>query len=148
MMSCSGQKIEERSFTYYDPIYGKFYLEIDRIVIDDLEDIVTLTMKYTATQAHTFILDTFDFGKAGMMRAELRHEDRVLYSSDDLSMRSEGGEVVFEINEKVFRNIQFSLTPFDDEIERLFFPSGEYRIWLYVDREFLVETDIIVTVDV
>lgn len=148
MIACSGKSIEERSFTYYDTMYGKFYLEVDRLVINDIDDVITLTMKFTSNQAQTFTLDTLDYGKAGMMLAELRNDSFTLYSSDDLEPKTLSGEVLFDFNEKVFRNIQFSPTPFDDtnNIERP--PSGEYVIWLYVEGEFLVETDIVIDVNI
>ncbi len=147
LSSCSGKMIEERSFTYYDLTYGKFYLEVDQLTINDLSDIITLTMKYTASQAHTFTLDTLDYGKAGMMSAEVRYLENVLYSSDDVRAINEGGKITFDINEKVFRNVQFSPTPFDDEIYATMYPNGDYVIWLYVDESFLIETDLVISVN-
>lgn len=148
LVSCTGKSIEERSFTYYDTTYGKFYLEVDSLLIDDLHDIITLTMKYTASQEHTFTLDTMDYGKAGMMHAELTYLDKNLYSSDDLPWITEGGSVTFEINEKVYRHVTFSMIPFDDTEIITAFPNGQYVLWLYVDESLSIETDIVIIIEI
>ncbi len=145
--SCTGKTIEERSFTYYDLTYGKFYIEVDQLIIDELDDIITLTMKYIASQAHTFSLDTLDYGKAGMMSAKIRYLENYLYSSDDVATLSEGGEVTFEINEKVFRNVQFSVSPFDEPMIIHTYPQGDYVICLYVDGSLLIETDLFININ-
>ncbi len=148
LASCTGKSIEERSFTYYDATYGKFYLEVDALLIDDLHDIITLTMKFTANQEHTFTLNTMDYGKAGMMHAELTYLDKNLYSSDDLPWITEGGSITFEINEKVYRHVTFSMTHFEDTEFITAFPNGQYVLWLYVNGSYSIETDIVITIEI
>jgi hypothetical protein len=94
LSSCAKQEMIDRSFTYFNED-GKYYVEVNVLELDDDQSILTVTVKWTPTRPIQYTLSTSAYGKAGLLSVE--------------------------INEKISRNILFSIYPFTMD-EAVIFP--------------------------
>lgn len=145
LSSCATEEMIDRSFTYFNED-GKYYVEVDVLVLDEHESMLTVTVKWTPTHHIQYTLSTSAYGKAGLLTVEIEGQGFRLYSSDDVILPEETYVINLEINEKISRNILFSIYPFTQD-EAITFPSGSYVLSLYNREELVIQTTISVFVN-
>lgn len=145
LSSCATQEMIDRSFTYFNED-GKYYIEVNVLELDDDQSILTVTVKWTPTRPIQYTLSTSAYGKAGLLSVEIERQGFRLYSSDDVTLPEETYVINLEINEKISRNILFSIYPFTMD-EAVIFPSGFYVLSLYNRGVLVIQTTISVFIN-
>lgn len=145
LSSCATQEMIDRTFTYFNED-GKYYVEVDRLELNDDHPILTVTVKWTPTRAIHHQLSTSVYGKAGLLSVTIKRQGFFLYSSDDVQLPEEDYVIDLDINEKISRNILFSIYPFTmDDAQP--YPSGSYVLTLYNRDQLVIETTIFIFID-